>query len=87
MPQKCVGDWSSVPGPTMGADSAPPDLLAGFQGGTLWRAGKEKEGKEQVGEEGDKNGRKKEVRRKGEAEKGREDGEESGEDKECTVTQ
>ena len=32
MQQKIVGGWGLAPDPTGGADSAPPDPLAGFKG-------------------------------------------------------
>jgi len=35
MPQKCVSGRGCAPDPTGGAYSAPPDLLAGFEGAAL----------------------------------------------------
>jgi len=39
--------WGSIPDPAAGADSAPPDLLAGFEGPTS----KGGEGREEKGRE------------------------------------
>jgi len=45
-------DWGSAPVPTGGAYSAPPDALAGFEGGLLLREGGDERGGKRGGEGG-----------------------------------